>query len=67
MGEVWTWGSNEYGQLGRDRRLYTPQQIDALQIFTIVQVTCGSHFTCALTGKIKNLKQKYFNLQLIHF
>eukprot|EP01103_Thecamoeba_quadrilineata_P012118 TRINITY_DN3050_c0_g1_i1.p1 TRINITY_DN3050_c0_g1~~TRINITY_DN3050_c0_g1_i1.p1 ORF type:complete len:195 (-),score=13.10 TRINITY_DN3050_c0_g1_i1:147-731(-) len=53
-GEIWTFGSNECGQLGHDKRQTIPQTIDMFQTFVVVSVACGEAFTCALvdTGKI---------------
>jgi alpha-tubulin suppressor-like RCC1 family protein len=49
LGEIWSWGANESGQLGREGRQSVPQQIDSLQTFAIFDVGCGEDFSVAIT------------------
>ncbi|PRP79060.1 putative E3 ubiquitin-protein ligase HERC4-like isoform 2 [Planoprotostelium fungivorum] len=49
-----TYISNEHGQLGRQRRLMTPQLIEYLDSMFIVDISCGDNHTVAVTnmGKV---------------
>lgn len=50
-GELFTWGKNQYGNLGFEARLqFTPQRVQALSGHNIVQVACGSDHTLALSS-----------------
>ena len=62
-GFVYSWGINEYGQLGhgdtKDR--YIPTLIDGLN--KIKKIYCGGDYTMAINGNKINF-QKYWNLKL---
>lgn len=51
-GEIWTWGGNEYGQLGRGSRNEFEPNPGALDCFTedIIAVSCGHNQTMFLTA-----------------
>eukprot|EP00026_Physarum_polycephalum_P001542 Phypoly_transcript_01544.p1 GENE.Phypoly_transcript_01544~~Phypoly_transcript_01544.p1 ORF type:complete len:1030 (+),score=135.85 Phypoly_transcript_01544:65-3091(+) len=48
-GVLFTWGSNEDGELGRSRRLMIPQRVDALESQIVVSVACGDKHTACTT------------------
>ena len=52
-GEVFTWGSNYYGQLGHgDRNVRPiPTKVESLDGFLIIQISCGDSHTAAITDK----------------
>ena len=62
-GFVYSWGINDYGQLGhgdtKDR--YIPTLIDGLN--KIKKIYCGGDYTMAINGNKINF-QKYWNLKL---
>jgi alpha-tubulin suppressor-like RCC1 family protein len=47
-GTVYSFGSNDYGQLGHSRSRTRPEKVDGLDAHTIRQVACGSHHTMVL-------------------
>ena len=52
-GEVFTWGDNDYGQLGHgdnDERA-VPTKVASLDGLFIIQISCGYIHTAALTDK----------------
>jgi alpha-tubulin suppressor-like RCC1 family protein len=53
MGELYTWGSNKYGQLGQGKISVTsvPQRVTALFGKKIVNIICGRHHTTAIADK----------------
>ena len=53
-GEVYTWGSNNGGQLGHgdDKPKDVPTKITSLR-WKVIKVECGEHHTAALTDKGK--------------
>jgi hypothetical protein len=52
--ELWTWGNNEFGQLGRGTvgSYYTPGVVTFFteKSLEIIQVRCGEYHTIAMTG-----------------
>ena len=51
-GKVFTWGSNEYGQLGQgDNDRYIPTKVESLDGIFIVKIACGEEHTVAITDK----------------
>lgn len=40
-GELFSWGNNDFGQLGRSGRQFVAQRVDALETMRITQVACG--------------------------
>lgn len=51
-GDLYTWGLGKYGVLGHDEIDRTvPSKVEALADEDVVQVTCGTHHTVALTAK----------------
>ena len=57
-GEVFTWGNNNYGQLGHDddvRCRNAPTKVESLSGVTIVKIACGAMFTAAVTDRGKLL------------
>ena len=48
-GQVYSFGNNDYGQLGHQKRRTRPERVDALETFIIEQVACGAHHTLFLT------------------
>jgi alpha-tubulin suppressor-like RCC1 family protein len=40
-GELFTWGNNDFGQLGRSGRQFAAQRVEALETMRIVQVAAG--------------------------
>lgn len=52
MGEIYSWGNNEYGQLGRRGKL-TPQIIERLQSIFISFVACGEEHSLACSSEKK--------------
>jgi alpha-tubulin suppressor-like RCC1 family protein len=51
LGHLYMIGSNKKGQLGLDHleAQGSPQLVDKLKEFQILQVSCGKDFTCAVT------------------
>ncbi|KFH12064.1 regulator of chromosome condensation (RCC1) repeat-containing protein [Toxoplasma gondii VAND] len=52
-GEIYTWGSDDYGQLGlgkESRFVLLPRRVDALADKRVVSVRCGHFFTCCTTS-----------------
>eukprot|EP01114_Cavostelium_apophysatum_P023730 TRINITY_DN9039_c0_g1_i1.p1 TRINITY_DN9039_c0_g1~~TRINITY_DN9039_c0_g1_i1.p1 ORF type:complete len:305 (+),score=-0.43 TRINITY_DN9039_c0_g1_i1:49-915(+) len=49
-GEVWTWGSNDHGQLGRPGRQLIPVQIEVLESVSVVDISCGENHCVAVTN-----------------
>ncbi|CBZ56084.1 putative regulator of chromosome condensation domain-containing protein [Neospora caninum Liverpool] len=52
-GEVYTWGSDDYGQLGlgkESRFVLSPRRVDTLADKKVVSVRCGHFFTCCTTS-----------------
>jgi alpha-tubulin suppressor-like RCC1 family protein len=52
-GEVFTWGSNYFGQLGHgdwESRL-VPAKVESLDGLAITKISCGKNYTAALTDK----------------
>jgi RCC1 and BTB domain-containing protein len=51
MGEVFTWGGGEHGQLGHGDKVNrtTPTLVEALMDKLVIQITCGWSHTVALT------------------
>lgn len=51
QGEVFTWGEDKGGKLGRgyDVDASRPQLIESLTIYNIDYVTCGEHHSCAIS------------------
>lgn len=63
-GLLWTWGTNQYGELGvgdHDARIH-PYPVLTLKGKQVSQIKCGGSFVIALGGNIKkeipNLKLK---------
>eukprot|EP01130_Rhizamoeba_saxonica_P018053 TRINITY_DN8938_c0_g1_i1.p1 TRINITY_DN8938_c0_g1~~TRINITY_DN8938_c0_g1_i1.p1 ORF type:complete len:998 (-),score=180.28 TRINITY_DN8938_c0_g1_i1:21-3014(-) len=52
-GELYTWGNNEYGQLGRRRKIGEAQRVEALENQFVIQAACGQHHTLVLTSDYK--------------
>ncbi|CAF4429539.1 unnamed protein product [Rotaria socialis] len=52
-GSVYTAGSNEYSQLGREGRTSVPEKVILPQHAEVVQVACGQHFSVCLTSNGK--------------
>lgn len=54
-GKVYSWGSNMFGQLGRDSGDYShePQLVEGLEDAFVTQIGCGDYFSAALTDKGK--------------
>lgn len=52
-GEVYTWGRGDDGRLGHGDNgwKYVPRTVEALRGLNIVQVTCGSYHTAAITDR----------------
>lgn len=52
-GEVYTWGRGDDGRLGHGDNgwKYVPRMVEALRGKNIVQVTCGSYHTAAITDR----------------
>lgn len=52
-GEVYTWGRGDDGRLGHGDNgwKYVPRTVEALRGKNIVQVTCGSYHTAAITDR----------------
>ena len=52
-GEVFTWGSNDIGQLGHGGRKsrIVPTKVAGLDGLVITQISCGANHTAALTDK----------------
>ena len=50
-GEVYTWGHNGYSQLGNGNtnQGLIPSLTSGLQMKKVIQVSCGSHHSLALT------------------
>ncbi|PFH38113.1 regulator of chromosome condensation (RCC1) repeat-containing protein [Besnoitia besnoiti] len=51
-GEIYTWGSDDYGQLGlgkESRYVLLPRRVDALADKQVASVHCGHFFTCCTT------------------
>lgn len=49
-GEVYSWGNNEYGQLGRSFRRLVPGIIEILDNLVITEIACGENHTVAVTN-----------------
>ena len=52
-GEVFTWGSNDNGQLGHGDMLSReiPTKVAGLGGLVIAEIACGGYYTAALTDK----------------
>ncbi|KAL7556435.1 hypothetical protein ACA910_020346 [Epithemia clementina (nom. ined.)] len=52
-GQVYTWGRGDDGRLGHGENMwkYVPRSITSLQGLNMVQVTCGSYHTAAVTAQ----------------
>lgn len=48
-GELFTWGNNDFGQLGRSGRQFAAQRVEALETMRIVQVAAGATHTAVLS------------------
>ena len=57
MGEIYSWGNNECGQLGR-RGKVIPQLIERLQSIFISFIACGEEHSLACSSKKKNIPSK---------
>lgn len=55
LGQVYTWGSNEYGQLGHNDQLprAQPTLVDELKNMTTFEISCGHFHAMSLTDKGK--------------
>jgi len=53
MGELYTWGSNKYGQLGQGKISVTsvPAKVTSLQGRKMTSIHCGRHHMTALSDK----------------
>lgn len=51
-GTVWTWGHNEFGQLGTGTmgKDITHTQVKVINLTNVIAVACGAQFTLALKG-----------------
>lgn len=52
-GEVFSWGSNSYGQLGLNSEepiINTPKMVKSLATKQVIQVACGRNHSMALTS-----------------
>ncbi|XP_021936482.1 probable E3 ubiquitin-protein ligase HERC4 isoform X2 [Zootermopsis nevadensis] len=47
-GEVYTCGSNDYGQLGHEKPCKKPEKVDSLSMYLITRASCGSSHTVAV-------------------
>lgn len=47
--QIYTFGNNDFGQLGRSRRIGQAHHVEALDSQKIIQVSCGQSHTMALT------------------
>ena len=52
-GDVYTWGENNYGQLGHGDQIFReiPTKVVSLNGLIIIKVVCGAYHTAALTDK----------------
>lgn len=51
-GLVLTWGSNDYGELGRTKNKNRPDQPSKLSDFVITHIAAGPHACAAVTGSL---------------
>ena len=51
LGAIYSWGNGDYGKLGRGGSdgCKTPKLVDKLQGQKITKVSCGTHFSAALS------------------
>jgi alpha-tubulin suppressor-like RCC1 family protein len=47
--EIWSWGQNDWGQLGRTRKIAIPQCVQALESHIISDISCGQFHSIVLT------------------
>jgi alpha-tubulin suppressor-like RCC1 family protein len=47
--EIWSWGQNDWGQLGRTRKIAIPQCVQALESHIISDISCGQFHSMVLT------------------
>ena len=53
-GDVFSWGLNNYGQLGHgdaDRRSALPEKVASLDGLAIISISCGCYHTAAITDR----------------
>ena len=55
-GDVFSWGSNSYGQLGLNDTIdrNKPKMIESLNNYRITEIACGGNFSLALTESMNN-------------
>jgi alpha-tubulin suppressor-like RCC1 family protein len=60
-GDLYTWGSNEEGQLGHNDALdrMTPHIVSSVQNDHIYYVACGSNHSLCLSGTVNILSDQY--------
>ena len=52
-GELYTFGGNEQGELGRSGRTKIPLQIDILESVIVTSVSCGDSHTLITTSTLR--------------
>jgi hypothetical protein len=69
VGNIYTWGDNSYGQLGRKESIFNIDNFKACKIKhneienNVSQIACGAHFALALTndGMMEQLLDSLLN------